>query len=41
MRRIDTRLDYIFVSKDFVFRSHEVGESKGSDHLPVTIAVDM
>jgi endonuclease/exonuclease/phosphatase family metal-dependent hydrolase len=37
---IDTRLDYIFVSKDIAFHSHEVGESKGSDHLPVMIRLD-
>lgn len=37
---LDTRLDYIFVSKDLAFHSYEVGKSTGSDHLPVSVEVD-
>lgn len=40
-QKIDTRLDYIFVSKDLAFHSYEVGESKGSDHLPVMVTNDI
>lgn len=40
-QKLDTRLDYIFVSKDIAFHSHEVGESKGSDHLPISVEVDL
>lgn len=38
---LDTRLDYMFVSKDLSFHSHEVGESQGSDHLPISVEVDL
>lgn len=32
---INIRLDYIFVSEDITVKSFEVGNSKGSDHLPI------
>ena len=38
---IDTRLDYIFVSKDLKSSSFKVGESKGSDHLPISVEVEI
>ena len=36
---IDTRLDYIFVSEDLKTNSFKVEESKGSDHLPISVLV--
>ncbi len=39
--KIDIRLDYIFASPDIVFDSPEVGTSKGSDHLPVSVWVSL
>jgi endonuclease/exonuclease/phosphatase family metal-dependent hydrolase len=39
--KLDTRLDYIFVSPDIKFSSFEVGMSKGSDHLPVSIEIEL
>ncbi len=38
---IDTRLDYIFVSNDLKAHSFEVGQSKGSDHLPISVVVEI
>lgn len=38
---VDTRLDYIFVSKDLKVHSFEVGASKASDHLPISISVEV
>jgi endonuclease/exonuclease/phosphatase family metal-dependent hydrolase len=40
-RAIETRLDYIFVSKDIRFNSFKVESSKGSDHLPISVAVEI
>ena len=36
---IDTRLDYIFTSRDIKTASFQVGNSKGSDHLPITVTI--
>ncbi|MDO8505798.1 MAG: endonuclease/exonuclease/phosphatase family protein [bacterium] len=38
---IDTRLDYIFTTQDIKTRSFTVGNSKGSDHLPISIIMDL
>ena len=38
---IDTRLDYIFTSKDLETNSPAVGNSKASDHLPISVIVEM
>lgn len=38
--RLDIRLDYIFVTLDIKTSSFEVGDSRGSDHLPVSVEVE-
>lgn len=38
---IDTRLDYIFASKDLKTHSPAVGTSKASDHLPISVMVEI
>ncbi len=38
---IETRLDYIFVSDDLETSSFEVGRSDASDHLPVSVTVEL
>jgi endonuclease/exonuclease/phosphatase family metal-dependent hydrolase len=38
---IDIRLDYIFVSSDLETDNFSVGESKGSDHLPIQVRVEV
>lgn len=38
-QKINTRLDYIFTTKDVGIDSSEVGDSKGSDHLPILATV--
>lgn len=38
---VDTKLDYIFVSKDVKADAFQVGISKGSDHLPISVFVDI
>ena len=40
-QKIDTRLDYIFVSKDLQARDFRVEESDASDHLPVSVIVEL
>lgn len=40
-QKVGTRLDYIFVSKDLPTHSFEVGKSDGSDHLPISVAVEL
>lgn len=40
-QKIDTRLDYIFTTKDVKVDSFEVGDSKGSDHLPILATVEI
>ena len=40
-QEINIRLDYIFTSKDIIVKSFEVGNSKGSDHLPITAVVEI
>lgn len=35
------RLDYIFISSDIKLTSFEVGNSKGSDHLPVVATLEI
>lgn len=39
--KITTRLDYIFTTKDIKSRSFEVGRSRGSDHLPISVVVEI
>ncbi len=40
-RVIDTKLDYIFTSKDLKTSSFTVGSSKGSDHLPISVFAEL
>jgi len=40
-QRIDTRLDYIFVTSDLKVNTFEVGESRGSDHLPIIVTIEL
>lgn len=40
-QKIDTRLDYIFVTPDIKVTSFEVGQSRASDHLPITAVVEV
>lgn len=35
------KLDYIFASKDIKSKSFEVGSSKGSDHLPISVEIEI
>lgn len=38
---IDTRLDYIFVSPDVRSRSFKVEQSRASDHLPISVEIEI
>ncbi len=38
---VNTRLDYILVSPDLGFDSFQVGASKGSDHLPISVLLSI
>ena len=38
---MDIRLDYIFTTTDLETHSPEVGDSKGSDHLPISVMVEV
>ena len=38
---IDTKLDYIFISKDQKINSFAVGKSDASDHLPISVRVEV
>jgi endonuclease/exonuclease/phosphatase family metal-dependent hydrolase len=38
---LDTRFDYIFVTKDLHTNSFKVGRSKGSDHLPISVMIEI
>lgn len=38
---VDTRLDYIFTTKDLKTHSFKVEDSKGSDHLPISVVVEV
>jgi endonuclease/exonuclease/phosphatase family metal-dependent hydrolase len=40
-QKLDTRLDYIFTTKDMRVESFAVGQSKGSDHLPISAVVEI
>jgi endonuclease/exonuclease/phosphatase family metal-dependent hydrolase len=40
-QKIDTRLDYIFASADIKSNSPKVESSKGSDHLPISVLVEI
>ena len=40
-QEVDTKLDYIFVSKDLKAHSFKVGQSDGSDHLPISVIVEI
>ena len=41
LKGIDVRLDYIFASKDLKTHSPAVGNSKASDHLPISVMVEV
>lgn len=41
LQKIDTRLDYIFVTKDIKFSDSKVESPKGSDHLPVSVTIEV
>lgn len=38
---LDTRFDYIFVSKDLSTEDFQVHQSKGSDHLPISVMLEI
>jgi len=38
---VNTRLDYIFISRDLKAHSFEVGQSEASDHLPISVVVEI
>ena len=38
---IDTRLDYIFTTPDIKTSSFKVEQSKGSDHLPISVIAEI
>ena len=38
---VDTKLDYIFISRDLQSYSFTVGKSDGSDHLPITAQIQV
>lgn len=40
-QKLDTRLDYIFTTKDIKIGSFAVGRSKGSDHLPISAVIEI
>lgn len=40
-QEIDIRLDYLFTTKDLKTHSYKVEDSKGSDHLPISIIVEL
>lgn len=40
-QRVDTKLDYIFISTDLKKHSFEVGKSDGSDHLPILVVIEI
>jgi endonuclease/exonuclease/phosphatase family metal-dependent hydrolase len=40
-RKIDTRLDYIFLSKDIKLISAKVENSRASDHLPISAIIEI
>ena len=39
--KINIRLDYIFTSKDIKINSPMVHQSKGSDHLPISVIIEI
>ena len=41
LQKIDTRLDYIFLSSDIKIITSKVENSKGSDHLPISVIVEV
>ena len=40
-QKIDIRLDYIFTTKDIKTHSYRVEDSKGSDHLPISVMAEL
>ena len=40
-QKLDTCLDYIFTSKDLKISSFKVEESKASDHLPISVLIEV
>lgn len=40
-QKIDIRLDYIFTTKDINTKSYKVEDSKGSDHLPISVIAEL
>ena len=41
VQKIQYKLDYIFTSKDLKTSSFEVGDSRGSDHLPISAIIEI
>jgi len=41
LQKLDTRLDYIFASADIETASPKVESSEGSDHLPISVLVEI
>jgi endonuclease/exonuclease/phosphatase family metal-dependent hydrolase len=40
-RNVSTRLDYIFASRDIRTRSFTIEHSRGSDHLPISVVIEL
>lgn len=40
-QKIDSRLDYIFTTKDIKTNTYKVENSKGSDHLPISVIAEL
>ncbi len=40
-QKIDIKLDYIFTTKDIKTNSYKVESAKGSDHLPISVVVEL
>lgn len=40
-RGVMYKLDYIFISRDIKVKSFDVGDSKGSDHLPILATIEI
>ena len=40
-QKIDIKLDYIFTTKDIKTHGYKVESSKGSDHLPISVVIEI
>lgn len=40
-QELNIRLDYFFTSKDIVYKDFKIHSSKGSDHLPMSITIEV